>query len=547
MEMTLPQEFYLANIWIGLIVIVVMFGIFYYIGWYSLKKTKATADLYVAGSTIGPVVNGLAMSSTWASLATFLGVSALILKLQAPFVYLWLQWALSIPLITLLYGTSMRRMGAFTPCTFIKARYGNGATVTIALWMILVMIMYALGQMIGLGQTFELLFGVPYGVALLIAGIAAVGYIAIGGMYGASYNAAFQMCVMLIAMIVPMGAIMKAMGSSGWWFPPLAYGDMVPQMLKLLPDFFEPRYDFRWYFSLIPAFTLGPLALPHLAARVFTSRSVKDARWAVVWFVFFLGLLFSGAYVVGFAGNYFTATTGTAIPRPDQITLILNIMYNPIWVAAFVLGGALAAGVSTLNGNLMAIAALVGSDLLNVWAPTMEDKKKLRIGFICLAIGGAIALLLAFRPPKFLVTSILWAFGLLGSTAVPAILLGVWWKQANKLALIVSSIVCGVIFIVISPHVIPSICVGKGLTAALGMSGGLVTIPLSFALFIVLSILFNKVPALEHYKPTMEDMKVIDRIHGWPDYDDTRYNGRVWPWVVVVVCLLICYWGLLPY
>jgi cation/acetate symporter len=94
--------------------------------------------------------------------------------------------------------------------------------------MILIMVMYALGQMIGLGRAFELLFGVPYNTALVVAGLATVGFITIGGMYGASYNAAFQMVVMTIAMIVPMGAIMKAMGSSGWWFPPLAYGDMVP-------------------------------------------------------------------------------------------------------------------------------------------------------------------------------------------------------------------------------------------------------------------------------------------------------------------------------
>ena len=45
-------------------------------------------------------------------------------------------------------------------------------------------------------------------------------------------------------------------------------------------------------------------------------------------------------------------------------------------------------------------------------------------------------------------SGILWAFGLL---ATPAILLGVWWKEANKRALMISSIACGILFIVISP------------------------------------------------------------------------------------------------
>ncbi len=544
----MPAEYALSNVWIGIGVVVVLFCIFYYVGWLSARKTTSEEDFYAAGFSIGPVTNGLGMAATWASLATFLGVIALIQKLQVPFVYLWIQWAISIPLLTLLYGTSLRRMKAFTPGTFIKARYGNGATVTVVVWMMLIMVMYALGQMIGLGRAFELLFGVPYNTALIVAGMATVGFITLGGMYGASYNAAFQMVVMTVAMIVPMGAIMKAMGSSGWWFPPLAYGDMVPSMLAQLPTFFDMKYDYRWYFALIPAFTLGPIALPHLAMKVFTSSSVKSARWAVVWFTIFLGLLFSGCYAAGFAGNFFTATTGREIVKPDQTVLILNVFYNPTLVAAFVMGGALAAGLSTIGGNLMAIAGLVGNDMLGVLAPDMDVKKKMRWGYVALAMGGIAAILLAFKPPKFLVTSILWAFGLLATTATPGILLGVWWKEANKLALMISSILCGLIFIVISPHVFPGICVGSGLVAKLGMSGGMVTVPLSFIMFISLSMIFNRMAALQKWAPTLEDRKVVDRIHGWgEEYSEDRYSSLTLPVSIIIISTAVLIWGLQPW
>ncbi|MFP4347148.1 MAG: cation acetate symporter [Thermodesulfobacteriota bacterium] len=544
----MAEEYALQNVWLGIGVVVILFAIFYYVGWWASRKTASEEDFYAAGFSIGPVTNGLGMAATWASLATFLGVIALIQKLQVPFVYLWIQWAISIPLLTLLYGTSLRRMKAFTPASFIRSRYGKTSTIVIVCWMALIMVMYALGQMIGLGQAFELLFGIPYNIGLIIAGVATVGFITMGGMYGASYNAAFQMIVMTIAMIVPMGAIMKAMGSSGWWFPPLAYGDMVPSMLEEIPTFFDMKYDVRWYFALIPAFTLGPVALPHLAMRVFTSSSVKSARWAVVWFVIFLGLLFSGSYTAGFAGNFFAATTGRTIAKPDQTLLILNVFYNPALVAAFVMGGAVAAGLSTIGGNLMAIAGLVGNDLLSILAPKMETKKRIKWGYAALAIGGVVAILLAFNPPRFLVTSILWAFGLLATTATPGILLGVWWKEANKLALIISSILCGVIYIIISPHVLPSVSLGgTGLVAQLGMSGGMVTVPLSFALFILCSIVFNRVPALAGWAPSMEDKMVVDKIHGWGDYDEKRYNGIGWPLLIVAICCAVFFWGLVPW
>ncbi len=542
------MKYVLDNVWIGVGMVVVLFACFYYVGWWASRKTASEEDFYAAGFSIGPVTNGLGMAATWASLATFMGVIALIQKLQVPFVYLWIQWSISIPLLTLLYGTSLRRMKAFTPASFIKVRYGNAAAVCVVFWMCLVMVMYALGQMIGLGQAFEMLFGVPYNTALIVAGLATVGFITMGGMYGASYNAAFQMVVMTLAMVAPMGAIMKQMGASGWWFPPLLYGDMVPNMLKAIPTFFDMKYDFRWYFALIPAFTLGPVALPHLAMRVFTSSSVKSARWAVVWFTIFLGLLFCGTYVAGFAGNYFRATTGNIIEKADQTILVLNVFYNPTIVAAFVMGGALAAGLSTISGNLMAIAGLVGNDLLGIMAPNMDRKAKMRWGYIALGLGGVAAMLLAFKPPAFLVTSILWAFGLLASTASPAILLGVWWKEANKLALIISSTICGILYIVISPHVLKTIVIGKGLPAALGMSGGMVTVPLSFGLFILLSMLFNRMEALKSFAPTLADKQVIDRIHGWgEEYEESRYQSTLWPLAAVAVCAIVLIWGLQPW
>jgi Na+(H+)/acetate symporter ActP len=542
------MKYVLDNVWIGLGVVIVLFACFYYVGWWSSRKTSSEEDFYAAGFSIGPVTNGLAMAATWASLATFMGVIALIQKLQVPFVYLWIQWSISIPLLTLLYGTSLRRMKAFTPASFIKVRYGNVAAICVVAWMCLVMVMYALGQMIGLAQAFEMLFGVPYNTALIVAGIATVGFITLGGMYGASYNAAFQMVVMIIAMVAPMGAIMKQMGASGWWFPPLLYGDMVPKMLAVIPTFFDMKYDFRWYFAPIPAFTPGPVFLPHLAMRVFTSSSVKSARWAVVWFAIFLGLLFCGTYVAGFAGNYFRATTGNVIEKADQTILVLNVFYNPTIVAAFVMGGALAAGLSTIGGNLMAITGLVGNDLLGIIAPDMDRKGKMRWGYIALGLGGVAAILLAFKPPAFLVTSILWAFGLLACTASPGILLGVWWKEANKLALIISSTICGVLYIVISPHVLKGIVIGKGLAAALGMSGGMVTVPLSFGLFIILSMIFNRMEALKAYAPSLAEKQLIDRIHGWgEEYEESRYQSTLWPLVAAAVCAVVMIWGLQPW
>ncbi|OEH91910.1 sodium:solute symporter family transporter [Bacillus solimangrovi] len=544
------QSWQLDNPMIGLVVIGVAFIIFYLISWFSNRSSKSVEDLYAAGGGVGPITNGLAMASTYMSLATFLGVTGLILKLQAPFVFLWIQMILAIPLITIIYGTSLRRMGAFSPAHFVKERYGNKAAIIVALWMILISIMYALGQMIGVAKTFEMLFGIPYMTGLFVGGILITGYVTIGGMSGATNNAAVQMVIIALMFVVPLGAIMKAMGASGWYFPPLLYADMVPSMLEAMPTFFDYQFDSKWYFSIIPAITLGSLGLPHLAMRIYTASSLKSARQAMVWFALVLGLVFSATYAMGFAGVYFNSTNGGIIAAEDadKLTLILNLVYNPEWVTALVIAGAISAGISTLSGNLLAIGALLSQDIITTLKPNISAKTKVRLGYLSISIGGFISILLAIKPPAFLVVSILWAFGLAAVTNAPIILLGVWWKGANKYGAITSTIIAGALYVIVSPFVFPSIVVsGHGLTDSLGLSGAMLCVPLAFLLHIIVSMVTNKMPSLNNNLTTEADAKLVERIHGWSDVNPLRYNSKIGAATVVILSTLTMIWALMPW
>ncbi|THB74027.1 MAG: sodium:solute symporter, partial [Desulfobulbaceae bacterium] len=492
------QKWALENPTLGIIFVGGSFIIFYLIGWYSQRAAKSSTDYWTAGRSIGSITNGLGMASSYMSLATFMGVTALILKLKVPFVYMWIQFALSIPLITLWYGTPLRRMGAFTPAHFVRERYGLRTSYITVFFMILIMVMYALGQMIGVAKVFEMLFGINYTVALVCGGALIVGYVTIGGMYGTSYNAAFQMILMGVAFVVPLAAIMKAMGGSGWWFPPLFYSDMVPAMLEAVPDFFDMKYGLKWYAALIPCFTLGAMGLPHLGMRVYTASNLKSARGAMVWFTFFCGIVFCSTYTMGFSGVFFQATSASGIAPTDfdKITLILNSVYNPDWVLAFVIAGAIAAGLSTISANLMAIGAMIAQDIIATIKPDLSDKTMKIIGYCAIAGGGLVSILIALNPPTFLVVSILWAFGLAGVTVAPLVILGVWWKPANRYGASVAVLVSGLTYIAVSPYLFPNIIIGEAFPAKVGMSGALFCVPLCFFLHTTVSMITDKIPSL---------------------------------------------------
>ncbi|MGM2755149.1 sodium:solute symporter, partial [Bacillus cereus group sp. Bce019] len=89
-------------------------------------------------------------------------------------------------------------------------------------------------------------------------------------------------------------------------------------------------------------------------------------------------------YAVGFAGVFHFARLGQALPpaAADKTTLLLNLAYNPEWVSALVIAGALAAGVSTIAGLMIGVATVASHDIVGMLKPNLDEKTKLRWGYI---------------------------------------------------------------------------------------------------------------------------------------------------------------------
>ncbi|MFN7249169.1 MAG: sodium:solute symporter family transporter, partial [Anaerobacillus sp.] len=232
----------------------------------------------------------------------------------------------------------------------------------------------------------------------------------------------------------------------------------------------------------------------------------------------------------------------------DKLTIILNLVYNPEWVTALVIAGAISAGLSTLSGNLLDIGALISQDIVTTLKPNLTNKTKVRLGYISIALGGVAAVLLAIEPPAFLIVSILWAFGLAGTTNAPLIIMGVWWKQANRFGAIAASLFGGIVYVVVSPFVFPEIVVsGHALTDSMGLSGGMLAVPLSFVILIVVSYITNRIPSLNDEKSKSDINKLVERIHGWTDINPKRYNSTLGAFIITFVCALVAIWAIMPW
>lgn len=540
---------------LGIVYTAAMVVLFLYVGWLSKRRVTTSADFYAAGRKVGGISNGLAMSSNYMSLATFLGMTALIWKLQYLLFVIVFSFLGGFVMISIAIAPCLRRWGSFTSMQFIGDRFGRFAKIIAVLCMILLALLYLIGQMKGIGNVFQVMFHIDYTAGLVIGGLVVTTYVTIGGMYGLSYNQTVQAVIMGIALLVPTSIILWQLGA-GWpsLFPPFGYGSLVPEMEQVLPAYFNPfatlngelPMSAKYHLAMMLSIAFGTMGLPHIAMRYFTAPSVRDAKISTLWGIFFVGVVFFTTFAIGFAAKLYTVNELNAAgleiqpKEADLLVVVMSQAFSPSWIAALPVAGALAAGMSTIGGLLMVIGTGIGHDIFSVVNPNANDKLKMKMGYIFTAVGGLVTILLALNPPDFLLTSVIWAFVVASSTFTPVLIMGIWWKDANKFGAIAGMLVGG--FLSIALWWNKGTLLGLQLID-LGPLGYLVTaiFSASAAWFVIVVV-----SLLTGGERDEKIKRIVDKVHGWYDYDETRYAGKGFPLAVAAIALLLMIWSAMP-
>jgi cation/acetate symporter len=118
----------------------------------------------------------------------------------------------------------------------------------------------------------------------------------------------------------------------------------------------------------------------------------------------------------------------------------------PNWVIALVAAGGLAAALSTAAGLLLVVSTSVSHDLLKrVFVPSITEKQELLAARVAAGVAVMIAGYFGINPPGFVAQVVAFAFGLACSSFFPAIILGIFYKRANREG-VVTGMLVGIIF-----------------------------------------------------------------------------------------------------
>jgi len=386
---------------------------------------------------------GAAIASNWMSAASFLGIAGVFfLNGYFAFAYI-LGWTGGYVLLLVLMGSQIRRFGKYTAPDFVEARYDSSvARVFSAVIAVVISLIYCVAQYKGLGLVFAWMLGIEYTQALVFGVLITFVFLMVAGAIKASRNQQMHYLILILSFIIPLMMIAKKLGYN-WLVPQFSYGNA----LRDLPEQISSTYLFPWTFGtpyewIALCFTLmvGTAGLPHVLSRFYTVPNNRDARWGVVWGLFFIGLLYWSAPAFGAFARSWLTTSGTVL-SPAEAQALADIIViktaewvglNEILVSVLAIGGILAA-ISTITALLVTAAGTVSYDIYyRLINPNANEKHLLIVAKGATLFLALLVLVIAVNPPGLIAQITAVAFALAGNTLFPVFLLGIWWDRSNK-------------------------------------------------------------------------------------------------------------------
>ncbi len=457
-----------ALILLSILVLFVLVGIFF--------RAKDTNDFFAAGRKISKVGSGMAIASNWMSAASFLGMAALMYGYGYHGLAYVIGWTGGYVLLLVLMAGQIRKYGKYTAADFIGDRfYSKSLRISGAIVAILISIAYCVGQFGGIGLMFKWILGIDYVWAVIIGGAVVLSYTLISGMLGVTKNMQIQYVIIIVSFLIPL-FILTFKYDYFWLLPQIGYGSIVsdivtgipaPEIVNLTNSFGHdfaitpsPEYAMPWdpssgqtFFQFMAiAFSLmvGTAGLPHVIQRFYVVPKVRDARWSVVWGLFFICILYWSAPVYSALGTILSANPEVGKLSKDAIVVYTAQLgsVNPLIVGLLAAGG-VSAAFSTVSGLLVAGASAFSHDLyVKVINPNCSPKRQLALARYGTVLMAFIVTLLALLEMALIGQLVAVAFSLAGCTIFPLFLLGIWWSGSNKKGAIAGLIAGGTVSLI---------------------------------------------------------------------------------------------------
>lgn len=444
-----------AIILIAILIVFVLVGIFF--------RAKDPTDYYAAGRSISKVGSGMAIASNWMSAASVLGMAGMMYGFGYNGLAYVVGWTGGYVLLLILMAAQIRKYGKYTAPDFIGDRfYSRDLRIISAIFTILISFAYCVGQFGGIGLMFKWILGLNYTWAVIIGSSVVLLYTLISGMIGATKNMQIQYVIIVISFLLPV-FILAFKFDYFWLLPQIGYGAAVTDIVQGMPapniadgaallnayghDFSivpSPEFAMPWdpstgttffqWIAICFSLMVGTAGLPHVIQRFYVVPKITDARWSVVWGLFFICLVYWTAPAYATFGKILSSNPEVGVLAKDAIVVYTAQLggVNSL-IVGLLAAGAVSAAFSTVSGLLVAGASAFSHDLyVKVINPASTPKQQLKIARIGTVLMAVLVTIVALMKLGLIAQLVSVAFSMAACTIFPLFLLGIWWSGSNR-------------------------------------------------------------------------------------------------------------------
>ena len=401
---------YMSEICI-IVTIIVYLAAMLLVGFAYSKTNNDSADFYLGGRKMGPLVTAMSAEASDMSSWLLMGMPGLayLSGIASPgwtaiglALGTWLNW--------LIVARRLRRysanLDAITVPQFLSLRFHDQRNLLNALGAIIIIVFfvpYTASGFAACGKLFHSLFGVDYMAAMLVSALVIVGYTILGGFRAVTTTDLIQSVVMSLALAAVLG---YGIVVAGGWGAVVENAQSLSGYLTMTASHDAVTGGATSY-SLLDivstmAWGLGYFGMPHILLRFMAiedeKKLVLSRRIATVWVV----IAMAASILIGMVGLGMTkagaleflsgSTSETLIVRVASLISQHGVLAAIL--AGLILAGILAATMSTADSQMLAAASSVSQNILQEFAHLkLSEKQSLfaaRLTIVCVSVVGVV-------------------------------------------------------------------------------------------------------------------------------------------------------------
>lgn len=449
------------------VVITYVFAI-YGLSWIGMKRTQSVASFSIGNKDMHPVLIGITLAASISSTATFvINPGFVYVHGLSAFLHYGVAGSLGIFAAFLVLTRGFLRVGeahqALTIPQWIYYRYNHRGFSLFFAFLNLLSITFVVLILVGCSYLVTGLFGLDQKVALVGVLVFVFSYVLMGGTYAHAYTNTVQGVMMIFVTVFLV--------LSGWQY---FDRDISGALARISTDYaaaFNPSSSL--YFDIFSVFisgfvvTFALMMQPHILTKVLYLRSEKDIGLFIGTTVG-VGAIFMLMLLVGF----YARLAGLDIDAQDTVVreYLLFQFSGSLWgelALTFIFITLLAAGMSTLDGILVSLSAMVVTDIAK---PLVSDRiDALALSRWVLVGVGILGLVIAWNPPPIIgLFAQKGVYGLAAASVVPVVF-GVLVRRHVPLGVVFASAITGIVL-----HLLLNLLLGvsnPAVSAAWGIIG----------------------------------------------------------------------------